>query len=375
MLSCGGNDDGFTLGDRHPDACENLRMNPAQSLSEITYPFGETLPLPGETITVAPGILWLRMPLPFALNHINLWLLRDGAGWCVVDTGFGGEVTQGHWRTLFAGAMGGLPMTRIVVTHHHPDHVGTARWLQEQSDVDVWMTLGEWAMAHVVHADLGATARAGTLAFLARNGLPPERCEALSTRRSAFANGVPALPPAFRRLMAGDRIMIGEREWQVIIAHGHAPEHMSLYSATGEGGPILISGDQVLPRITTNVSVWASQPDADPLAQFIESLARFRPCDQNTLVLPSHDRVFRGLHARLDQLAHHHDERLAKLEQALTEPLSAYAALPHLFKRAMDDHQIIFAMGEAIAHLHYLVSSGKALRRTEADGTLRFKRV
>lgn len=336
------------------------------------YPWAETLPAPGRTIEVAPGIHWLRMPLPFALDHINLWLLEDGEGWCIVDTGYGVEATFALWRELFAGTMQGRAVTRIIVTHHHPDHVGSAVWLQQQTGAQVWMSQGEWATAHVIHASLGDTSREGNLAFMSRNGLPPQRVEALATRRGAFSNGVPAVPASFMRMMDGDAIQVGQRTWHAITAFGHAPEHISLYSAEGDGGAVLISGDQVLPRITTNVSVWASQPDADPLSQFLSSLKHFEHCASDTLVLPSHDRVFRGLHARLAELSTHHDGRLQRLLDALAEPLSGYDAIRYLFKREMDDHQIMFALGESLAHLHHLWRSGRACRTAGGDGVLRF---
>jgi glyoxylase-like metal-dependent hydrolase (beta-lactamase superfamily II) len=170
-------------------------------------------------------------------------------------------------------------------------------------------------------------------------------------------------------------LRIGRRQWRVITAFGHAPEHACLFSADGDGGPVLISGDQVLPRITTNVGVWGNQPEADPLAQFLRSMDKFRPLPQDTLVLPSHGRVFRGLHQRLDELQAHHAQRLAELEAALDTPKTAAEVLPVLFRRPLDHHQLVFAIAEAIAHLHYLWYAGRATRQRDNDGLWVFQRA
>jgi glyoxylase-like metal-dependent hydrolase (beta-lactamase superfamily II) len=340
--------------------------------SALDYPWGTRLPAPGEAIAVAPGVHWLRMPLPFALDHINLWLIEDGDGWCIVDTGYGVESTFALWREHFAKTMAGRPVHRIVVTHHHPDHVGSATWLMRETGAPVSMTFGEWAGGQTVLAGLGAAGREGNMAFLHTLGLPAERLAVLRTAKGSYHRGVPTLPDAFERLVDGHRIRIGKHDWRVIVAYGHAPEHVSLYC---DALKVLISGDQVLPRITTNVSVWAHQPEADPLGLFLDSLAYFRPLPSDCLVLPSHDRVFRGLHARLDQLHAHHGERLALLHAALTSPKTPFEVLPVLFKRTLDDHQIGFAMGEATAHLHRLWRTGKALKTRDAEAVVRFQAI
>jgi glyoxylase-like metal-dependent hydrolase (beta-lactamase superfamily II) len=344
----------------------------------ITYPH-EIPPAPGESILVAPGIHWIRMPLPFALNHINLWLLEDsdenGEGWTIVDTGFGVAATHELWDRHFAGVMGGKPVKRIIVTHYHPDHVGCAAWLHQKTGAPVWMTSSEFLSAHAAAEDVAGFDRENSARLFIAHGLArarPDFNEAQKTRSGAYKRGVPTVPKQYHRIMEHDEIAIGKRIWRVITAFGHAPEHATLFSASDK---ILISGDQVLPRITTNVGVWGNQPEANPLKQFLDSMNKFDPLPADTLVLPSHDRVFSGLHVRLEQLRLHHEQRLAELETAIETPKCAAEILPVLFRRQLDDHQLVFAIGEAIAHLHFLWRAGKAKRTLGADGVISFQRV
>ena len=329
----------------------------------------ETPPEPGEFIDVAPGIRWIRMPLPFALDHINLWLIEDGAGWAIVDTGYGVEATWELWEKHFAGTMDGRPVTRIIVTHYHPDHVGSAGWLQERTGAPVWMTEAEFLSAHAVReGNAGWTRETGNALFKS-HGLDIQRLDAQAARGNAYRRGVPTLPPTYRRLLDGDVLSIGGHGWRVATTYGHAPEHATLYCA--DLG-VLISGDQILPRITTNVGVHGNQPEGDPLRLFLDSFDKFRSLPAATLVLPSHDRVFRGLHERIAQLRAHHDARLDEVFAACAEPRTATEILPVLFRRALDDHQLMFAMGEAIAHLNYLFHAGRLQRTSDTEGVLRF---
>jgi glyoxylase-like metal-dependent hydrolase (beta-lactamase superfamily II) len=341
----------------------------------IHYPH-EIPPAAGQAILVAPGIYWIRMPLPFKLDHINLWLLEDndaeGEGWTLVDTGYGAAATHALWEGHFAETMRGLPVKRIIVTHFHPDHVGCAGWLHQRTGAPLWMTATEFLSAHAAADDTAGFDRANTAELFVAHGiarLRPDFAIAQQTRDSAVKRGMSMLPRQFRRLSAGESIRIGQRDWRVMTVFGHAPEHAVFFSADDN---ILISGDQVLPRITTNVGVWGNQPVANPLKQFLDSMAEFAPLPAETLVLPSHDRVFTGLHARLDQLREHHQQRLAELERAIAEPISAAEILSVLFRRELDDHQLVFALGEAIAHLHYLWYAGRAARSLGADGVYRF---
>ena len=344
----------------------------------ITYPH-EIPPVAGESILVAPGINWIRMPLPFALNHINLWLLDDadetGDGWTIVDTGYGIAATHELWDRHLSGVMGGKPVKRIIVTHYHPDHVGCASWLHEKTGAPVWMTTSEYLSAHAAAEDVAGFDRQNSARLFMAHGLAkarPDFADAQKARDGAYKRGVPTVPKQYFRIMENDEIRIGSRTWRVITAFGHAPEHATLFSADGN---ILISGDQVLPRITTNVGVWGNQPEANPLKQFLDSMNKFDLLPPETLVLPSHDRVFTGLHTRLAELRHHHEQRLAELEIAINAPKYAAEILPVLFRRPLDDHQLVFAIGEAIAHLHFLWRAGRATRRLGADGVYSFERV
>jgi glyoxylase-like metal-dependent hydrolase (beta-lactamase superfamily II) len=328
-------------------------------------------PDPGTTVTVAPGIRWVRMPLPFALNHINLWLLDDGDGVAIVDTGLGRPETRELWERIFAGALGGTRITRVIATHFHPDHFGNTGWLTERWGVELWCTQAEYQSAVIA-----CTARGGTagrmLAHYRRAGVADEALERLRERGNHYPALVPSLPDSYRCMRDGDRLLIGGRRWDVIVVLGHAPEHAALWCAELN---VLISGDQVLPKITTNVSVWWDRPYDDPLRLYLDSLARFRPLPADALVLPSHGLPFHGLHARLDALRAHHDERLAETLSAVREPRAPADLIPVLFRRQLDTHQLSFAIGEVLAHLNYLEAAGSVTRSLGADGVERYRKA
>ena len=342
-----------------------------QVAGEITHPHGERVPQPGEAIPVAPGIWWIRMPLPFALDHINLWILEDGDGFTLVDTGYGIQATFDLWEKHFAGVMAGRSVKNVVVTHYHPDHVGSAGWLVERTGAPFWMTATEYLSAHAARDDFAGFDRDNTLELYFTHGLPREIVPDAAKKGKGYSRGVPSVPKRYRRMMHGDKLSIGGHDWEVITVFGHAPEHAALWCASRN---ILISGDQVLPRITSNVAVWGNQPDGNPLEAFLTSLGRFSHLPADALVLPSHERVFFGLHKRIAELHEHHERRLERLLEGCATPITAFEALPLLFKRKLDEHQIAFAMGEAIAHLHYLLAQGKVTARVDA-GVRRFTRV
>src|SRR5258706_2477151 len=231
------------------------------------------------------------------------------------------------------------------------------------------MTTSDSLSADAAHDDTAGFDRGTGLDFSARNGLDLSRFPEKMRSGNGYRRGVPEIPRRYRRLMDGDRLSIGGHDWQVITLFGHAPEHAALWCASRN---ILISGDQVLPRITTNVGVWGNQPEANPLAQFLTSLGKLAHLPDDALVLPSHDRVFVGVHTRIAQLHAHHAERLERLLEGCAEPITAHQALPLLFRRTLDDHQLMFAMGEAIAHLHYLQYEGKVRRVEDENGVRRF---
>jgi glyoxylase-like metal-dependent hydrolase (beta-lactamase superfamily II) len=329
-------------------------------------------PAAGETLPVAPGVEWLRMGLPFALDHINLWLLEDGPGWTIVDTGYATADTTARWERIFAGRLGGLPIVRVIVTHHHPDHIGLAAWLTERWQVPLWASEKEWLYARLLtgNADDSAALRRD---FARRAGLDPAARELFAEHSRGYRRGVPSVPSSFQRLSDGQLVEIGGRQWRVIIGEGHSPELACLYC--GETG-VLISGDQVLPRISPNVSVHPHEPDGDPLSRFLRSLEKLRAAiPPETLVLPSHNLPFFGLQERVDALAAHHEARCEEVIAACEQPRTAVELLPVLFRRPLDRHQMAFALGEALAHLHYLMGQGALARMLDADGANRFVRT
>jgi glyoxylase-like metal-dependent hydrolase (beta-lactamase superfamily II) len=337
-----------------------------------SQPGSDAMPEAGTAVTVAPGILWVRMPLPFALDHINIWLLEDDAGWTIVDTGIGSNRTREYWERIFAEALGAKPVIRVIATHFHPDHVGLASWLVERWGAEFCSSLTEWLFGRALSQEDPESMVRTALAFYRRAGLDEASLAVMAERGNAYAQGVAALPPVLRRLRAGDRLPIGGAEWQVIIGGGHTPEHVCLYSA---GSGILIAGDQVLPRISPNISVWPSEPDADPLQDFLASLDQLRAVPDDTLVLPSHDTPFLGLHDRLDELTAHHQERLRETLDACETPRSVAEVTRIMFRRPLDPHQLIFAVGEALAHLNHLLYRGHLSRKTDQNGVLIFSRT
>jgi len=350
--------------------------NPLEA--QLHYVFGDTLPAAGTPLEVAPGVHWLRMGLPFALDHINLWLLRDddaqGPGWTIVDCGIADDATRAAWEQVFAHHLQGLPVKRVIVTHMHPDHIGLAHWLCERWGCRLWISATDWNAARLASQATTGFGGANAADFFAGHGLSdPEALAKVRARSNYYASMVPQVPRQYRRLMDGGVLRIGGRDWRCIAGYGHAPEHMALYC---EALHLLISGDMVLPRISTNVSVIDLEPEADPLPLYLRSLDVLRGLPEASLVLPSHGKPFTGLHRRIDQLHAHHADRLADLLAACrAAPCSAADALPVLFRRTLDLHQTTFAMGEAIAHLHALASAGQVQPAPGADGVLRYVAV
>jgi glyoxylase-like metal-dependent hydrolase (beta-lactamase superfamily II) len=350
-------------------------MNPLES--QLAYPFGDTIPAPGAVHDIAPGLRWLRMPLPFALDHINLWLLDDESagkqGYALVDCGASTDATRAAWEELIAGTMDNKPLHRVFATHCHPDHVGLSGWLCERFQAPFWTSAAEFGFARMMAAALPGVDGPSAIPHFQRHGLvDPGMLEQMQGRRNYYPSLVPAVPAAYTRLQDGQRVTIGGREWRVITGFGHSPEHVSLYA---EEGRLLISGDMVLPRISTNVSVFAVEPEGNPLAQYLASLDKFADLPEDTLVLPSHGKPFRGLHLRIAQLRAHHNARLEEVRAACSVPRSAVDIVPLMFRRQLDAHQLSFAVGEALAHLHMLWYAGILKRVTVQNHPIRFELV
>jgi glyoxylase-like metal-dependent hydrolase (beta-lactamase superfamily II) len=339
-----------------------------QSLRGLDYPFGRWVPEGGTLFEVMQGIHWLRMPLPFGLDHINLWALEDEAGWAIVDTGVNLPGTRALWEALFAGPMAGRPVSRVIVTHYHPDHIGLAGWLCERWGVPLEIARTEYLLARTLTLDIRDAPPPEAVDFSVRAGWPPEAVEQLKGRGwGNFARIVSPLPAGFKRIRDGDVLRIGGREWQVVTGRGHAPEHSCLVA---EG--VMISGDQVLPRITSNVSVYPTEPYADPLADWLESIERLRQLDPTLLVLPAHNEPFRGLHSRLDQLADDHAAKLSKLRAFCAAPRTAFETFSTLFRKPIGEGDYGIATGEALAHLHWLEARGQVRRLPDGSGVDRF---
>jgi glyoxylase-like metal-dependent hydrolase (beta-lactamase superfamily II) len=338
--------------------------------STLQFPFSAP-PGGGETREVAPGVLWLRMPLPFALDHINLWLLTDGGGWTQIDCGYGDAPTRALWNSHFSSTLEGRPISCVIATHYHPDHLGNAAWLREHFGCTVAMPQAEYLTAHAIANETSGYGVAAISKLFRAHGLTAEHVAELERRGNQYRRGVPELPFSFLRLQAHDEISIGPNRWRIIPGHGHSPEHASLYCKSMN---VCISGDMLLPRISTNVSVWPVEPDGDPLARFLDSLVAFAELPPGTVILPSHGLPFVGAATRVEQLRAHHQARLAELVAAADEPRSAADFVPLLFRRELDLQQRFFAMGEAIAHLNHLWRAGRLVRDVTGDGKIHFVR-
>jgi glyoxylase-like metal-dependent hydrolase (beta-lactamase superfamily II) len=333
----------------------------------LVYPF-ELTPSPGtgEVVEIAPGVLWLRMPLGGSLAFINVWALQDGDEWTVVDTGMRTDATAAGWRAAFAGALGGRPVKRVICTHMHPDHVGMAGWIRRKFGAELWMTRLEYITCRLLAADTGREAPKDGLDFFRAAGWDDAALETYAARFGGFGKGLYPMPDAYRRIGDGEAIRIGDHDWRVVVGSGHSPEHACLYQPELK---LMISGDQVLPRISSNVSVFPTEPDADPLAEWLTSLARIKTLiPDEVLVLPAHNDPFHGLHGRIDHLIRGHERGLSRLERTLAEPKRAIDVFGALFARPISGDLLGMATGESLAHLNCLKGRGKANRETGADG-------
>ncbi|MCO6384383.1 MBL fold metallo-hydrolase [Oceanicola sp. 502str15] len=332
----------------------------------LSFPW-ETAPAPGEAIEVAEGILWLRLPLPMKLDHVNIFALDEGDSWAVIDTGIGSKESRELWKALIHGPLGGKPIGRIFLTHHHPDHVGNAGWLMQEYGAELWSTRLCWTLTRMLQLDEQARPNEETLQFWRRAGMDPavyaKRCE---ERPFNFADITWPLPLGFQALREGQRVQIGGRSWTVHIGNGHAPQHATFWC---EDAPLVLGGDQLLPSISPNLGVYASEPDADPVGEWLESCARlgaFARDDQ--LVLPGHKLPFTGLPARLVQMADNHHTALARLLEHLAEtPGTAHDVFEPVFGRRIEGDAYGLALAEAVGHVNHLYATGRVSREPGED--------
>jgi glyoxylase-like metal-dependent hydrolase (beta-lactamase superfamily II) len=338
---------------------------PEASTEALRYPL-TTRPQPGQALEVAPGVHWIRMPLPMTLNHINLWALEDADGWTLVDTGMQTSEIASAWEDLLAGPMAGRPVKRVLCTHMHPDHIGMAGWLTRRFDCPFWITRLEYVTCRMLVADTGREAPTDAVRFYKASGWAHADIERYKARFGGFGKMVYALPDSYHRVSEGDQLLIGDRRWHAVIGRGHSPEHLCLYCPELR---LLISGDQVLPRITSNVSVFPTEPEADPLKDWLESLASIRAkVPDEVLVLPAHNDPFQGLHRRIEQLIQGHERSLERLREALAEPKTASEVFGVLFRRTVSGDMLQMATGESLAHLNCLIQRGQATRLTDSAG-------
>jgi glyoxylase-like metal-dependent hydrolase (beta-lactamase superfamily II) len=336
----------------------------------IQYEF-DTRPEHGGLYPVVDGIQWLRMPLPFVLEHINLWLVDDDNGFAIVDTGVSIDSNKEVWRNTFSTPMKGKTLSRVIVTHLHPDHVGCAGWLTRKHDVELWMSREEYLLCRILVADTGREAPDAGVRFYRAAGFPDDALQRYQDSFGMFGKVVAKLPESYRRMADGDVLSIGGSDWEVVVGRGHSPEHACLYNAERN---LVISGDQILPTISSNVSVYPTEPRGNPLRDWIDSLREMkRRLPEDVLVLPAHGKPFRGAHIRLDALVEEHITGLDKLLQLCSEPRRAIDVFPALFKGRISKGNLIMATGESIAHLNYLVADGSLVAEAD-DGVLWYRR-
>ncbi len=326
---------------------------------ELEYPFLSP-PSQGKLTEVADGVLWLRMPLPYTLNHINLWALQDGSAWTIVDTGARTKVTQNLWEQIIIKELSPLPVNRLIVTHYHPDHVGLAGWLCEKFGIPLWMTRSEWLFARMLTLETTEEVPEEIITFYRRAGFNSAMLEAISdTGYKHYRENVAPLPRSYLRIKDGDQLELDGRNWSVIIGRGHSPEH-ACFKCDELG--LVISGDQVLAKISPHIGVYPSEPEANPLADYLTSLHQLRALPEDILVLPSHILPYRGLHRRLDSLKDHHESRLSLLLAACVQPRTAAELVPMLFQRALGPMEFFLATTEILSHLNYAKATGEIKR-------------
>jgi glyoxylase-like metal-dependent hydrolase (beta-lactamase superfamily II) len=333
----------------------------------IRFPWSAP-PEEGAATEVADGVLWLRLPLPMKLDHVNVFALDDGDGWTLVDAGMATRHTRAIWEGLLAGPLAGRPVRRVLVTHHHPDHVGLAGWFQSAHGAETVATRTSWLFARMLQLDEQDRPVPETVEFWRRAGMPGQMiAERMGERPFNFADCVAPLPLGFTRIAEGDTLHAGGRVWDVRLGAGHAPDHATLWS---RDDPVVLGGDQLLPAISPNLGVHPTEPEADPVAAWMEACDRLAaPARDDQLVLPGHKLPYTGLPARLVQMRANHDEALARLRAWLAAaPRTAHDCFEPLFGRRIGPAEYGLALAEAVGHLNHLHRAGEARRERREDG-------
>ena len=334
-------------------------MTAAPRPEGIRHPWPEPPP-EGEAVEVAEGVLWMRLPLPMRLDHVNAYALADADGWTVVDTGFDTNRTRAIWRRLLSGPLAGAPVARVLATHQHPDHIGLAGWFVEQHGAELWTSRTAWLFARMLALDVQERATPQQIDFWRRAGMDEDRLAQRAAERPwNTADVVHPLPLGYRRLRAGQALRLGGRGWTVVTGEGHAAEHLTLWS---DSDNLVIGGDQLLPGISPNLGVYPTEPGADPVGDWLDSCARMAArAEERHLVLPGHKLPFTGLPQRLAQLAENHESALRRLAGALAQsPRTAVGCFDLLFGRRIGDGEYGLALVEAVAHLNALQARGQA---------------
>lgn len=345
---------------------------PKDAETGIRYPW-ETPPEFGEAIEVADGVLWFRLPLPMKLDHVNIYALDDGDGWTVIDTGFSTSKVKDIWHDVMAGPMGGRPVNRVLVTHHHPDHVGLAGWFQSEFGAELITTRTAWLFARMLMLDEQTVAPPETVAFWRSAGMDADMLAKRSAERPFnFSDIVDPMPLGYTRIKQDDVITLGGRTWDVHIGNGHAPEHATLWSRDDN---LVLGGDQLLPSISPNIGVYATEPMADPIADWLEACERLAPLARpEHLVLGGHKLPFTGLPTRMRQLIDNHHGALKRLLEYIETPKTAGECFAPLFKRKIGEAEYGLALVESIAHLSHLYQTSLATRSTRDDGAYLYQR-
>jgi glyoxylase-like metal-dependent hydrolase (beta-lactamase superfamily II) len=340
--------------------------------NNLAYPFEER-PEPAQKIEVAAGVYWLRMPLPISLNHINLWLLEDHEGWTIVDTGMSNDETKLLWESLLENQLDSKPVKRVIGTHMHLDHIGLAGWLCRKCQVDLWMPRAEYLSCRVFSSEMMEDPSEETVDFYKAAGFQHDDLTVFRDRFQIRSQFMTPMPTAYRQIKNAEQIIIGEHEWTVMVGSGHSPEHASLYCRDLN---LLIAGDQILPRITPNVSVRPDQPTANPLEEWLESCNRFkRSIDESVLILPSHGDPFYGAALRIQEIIDDHELSLARLYETCSKPQRVVDVFPALFKGKVEDHNLVIGTCEALAHLNYLLERQQLEMFIEDNGVKRFQQA